>query len=244
MTTSETIKLVEDASEYKYGFITDIEQEFAPKGLNEQTVNFISKKKKEPKWLLEWRLKAFKMWKKRGDKLPEWANLKYDNIDFQDIHYFAAPKSDDEKPNSLDEVDPELLRAYDKLGIPLKEQEFLAGIKNKTKKNPEDIAQKLSQKGLKRFLISLGEKGVFAYNDKIGKYYESELLSFKNDTGAGDALLAGLVHGHLKGWSWDYTIKFSLITANFALKVKETVNSNLNERDVLKVLEENYERRK
>ena len=124
------------------------------------------------------------------------------------------------------------------------EAKFLAGIKNKTKNNPEDIAQKLSQKGLKRFLISLGEKGVFAYNDKIGKYYESELLSFKNDTGAGDALLAGLVHGHLKGWSWDYTIKFSLITANFALKVKETVNSNLNERDVLKVLEENYERRK
>ena len=133
MTTSETIKLIKDTSEYKYGFTTDIEQEFAPKGLNEQTVNFISKKKKEPKWLLEWRLKAFKMWKKRGDKLPEWANLKYDNIDFQDIHYFAAPKSDDEKPNSLDEVDPELLRAYDKLGIPLKEQEFLAGIKNSHK---------------------------------------------------------------------------------------------------------------
>ena len=133
MTTTETIKLVEDASEYKYGFTTDIEQEFAPKGLNEQTVHFISKKKKEPKWLLEWRLKAFKMWKKRGDKLPEWANLKYDNIDFQDIHYFAAPKSDDEKPKSLDEVDPELLRAYDKLGIPLKEQEFLAGIKNSHK---------------------------------------------------------------------------------------------------------------
>ena len=133
MTTSETLKLVEDASEYKYGFTTDIEQEFAPKGLNEQTVNFISKKKKEPKWLLEWRLKAFKMWKKRKDKLPEWANLKYDNIDFQDIHYFAAPKSDDEKPKSLDEVDPELLRAYDKLGIPLKEQEFLAGIKNSHK---------------------------------------------------------------------------------------------------------------
>jgi len=133
MTTSETLKLVEDASEYKYGFTTDIEQEFAPKGLNEQTVNFISKKKKEPKWLLEWRLKAFKMWKKRKDKLPGWANLKYDNIDFQDIHYFAAPKSDDEKPKSLDEVDPELLRAYDKLGIPLKEQEFLAGIKNSHK---------------------------------------------------------------------------------------------------------------
>ena len=80
MTTSETIKIVEEANEYKYGFTTDIEQEFAPKGLNEQIVEFISKKKKEPKWLLEWRLKAFKMWKKRGDNLPEWANLKYDKI--------------------------------------------------------------------------------------------------------------------------------------------------------------------
>ena len=133
MTTSETIKIVEEANEYKYGFTTDIEQEFAPKGLNEQIVEFISKKKKEPKWLLEWRLKAFKMWKKRGDNLPEWANLKYDKIDFQDLYYFAAPKSDNEKPKSLEEVDPELLRAYDKLGIPLKEQEFLAGVKNSHK---------------------------------------------------------------------------------------------------------------
>ncbi len=133
MTTSETIKLVDDASEYKYGFTTNIQQDFAPKGLNEQIVKFISKKKDEPKWLLEWRLKAFDMWKKRAKKHPKWANLKYDNIDFQDLHYFAAPKSDDNKPKSLDEVDPELLRAYDKLGIPLKEQEFLAGVKNSHK---------------------------------------------------------------------------------------------------------------
>ena len=130
MTTSETLKLVEDASEYKYGFTTDIEQEFAPKGLNDDIVKFISKKKNEPQWLLDWRLNAFDMWKKREYEMPKWANLKYDNIDFQDIHYFAAPKSDEEKPKSLDEIDPELLRAYNKLGIPLKEQEFLAGIKN------------------------------------------------------------------------------------------------------------------
>ena len=133
MTTSETAKIVEEASEYKYGFTTDIEQEFAPKGLNVDIVRFISKKKNEPQWLLDWRLNAFDMWKKREYEMPKWANLKYDNIDFQDIHYFAAPKSDEEKPKSLDEIDPELLRAYNKLGIPLKEQEFLAGIKNSHK---------------------------------------------------------------------------------------------------------------
>ena len=133
MTTSETAKIVEEASEYKYGFTTDIEQDFAPKGLNDDIVKFISKKKNEPQWLLDWRLNAFDMWKKREYEMPKWANLKYDNIDFQDIHYFAAPKSDEEKPKSLDEIDPELLRAYNKLGIPLKEQEFLAGIKNSHK---------------------------------------------------------------------------------------------------------------
>ena len=133
MTTSETAKIVEEASEYKYGFTTDIEQEFAPKGLNDDIVKFISKKKNEPQWLLDWRLNAFDLWKKREYEMPKWANLKYDNIDFQDIHYFAAPKSDEEKPKSLDEIDPELLRAYNKLGIPLKEQEFLAGIKNSHK---------------------------------------------------------------------------------------------------------------
>ena len=133
MATVETAKLVEQASEYKYGFTTDIEQEFAPKGLNENTVKFISNKKKEPGWLLEWRLKAYNSWKDRKDGSPVWANLKYQDIDYQDIHYFAAPKSDKDKPKSLDEIDPELLRAYDKLGIPLKEQEFLAGIKNSHK---------------------------------------------------------------------------------------------------------------
>ena len=133
MTTSETAKIVEEASEYKYGFTTDIEQEFAPKGLNDDIVKFISKKKNEPQWLLDWRLNPFDLWKKREYEMPKWANLKYDNIDFQDIHYFAAPKSDEEKPKSLDEIDPELLRAYNKLGIPLKEQEFLAGIKNSHK---------------------------------------------------------------------------------------------------------------
>ncbi len=132
-TSDDTTKLVEEASRYKYGFTTNIEQDLAPKGLNKDIVRFISQKKNEPKWLLEWRLKAFETLEKRKDNLPTWANLKYDKIDFQDIHYYAAPKSEDDKPKSLDEVDPELLRAYDKLGIPLKEQEFLAGVKNSHK---------------------------------------------------------------------------------------------------------------
>ncbi|MAI02343.1 MAG: Fe-S cluster assembly protein SufB [Rickettsiales bacterium] len=130
MASSETIKLIDKTSEYKYGFTTKIDQEFAPKGLNESTIRFISDKKKEPKWLLDWRMNAYNLWKKNQNITPNWANLKYKEIDFQDIHYFAAPKSEESKPKSLDEVDPELLRAYDKLGIPLKEQEFLAGIKN------------------------------------------------------------------------------------------------------------------
>ncbi len=132
-TINETTKLVEEASEYKYGFSTDVKQELAPKGLNKEIVRFISQKKKEPAWLLDWRLKAFDALEKRKEELPNWANLKYEKINFQDIHFYAAPVSEDDKPKSLQEVDPELLKAYNKLGIPLKEQEFLAGVKNSHK---------------------------------------------------------------------------------------------------------------
>ena len=127
--TVETIKSVEEATggEYKYGFVTDIESEFAPKGLNEDIVRFISKKKSEPKWLLDWRLKAFRLWQSSAQEEPKWANLKSAPIDFQDAYYYAAPKKG-EAPKSLDEVDPELLETYKKLGIPLKEQEALAGV--------------------------------------------------------------------------------------------------------------------
>ena len=97
-TTNDTTKIVEEASKYKYGFTTNIDQELAPKGLNKEIVRFISQKKNEPKWLLDWRLKAFKSLEKREEDLPSWANLKYDKIDFQDIHYYAAPKSEDDKP--------------------------------------------------------------------------------------------------------------------------------------------------
>ncbi len=125
--TVETLQSV--IQPYKHGFVTEIENERAPKGLNEDTVRFISAKKGEPEWLLEWRLKAFRYWRDRmlpeGD--PTWARVSYPKIDFQDAYYYSAPKIK-EAPKSLDEVDPELLKTYAKLGIPLKEQERLQGI--------------------------------------------------------------------------------------------------------------------
>ena len=110
---------------YKYGFVTDIESETAPMGLSEDTVRFISAKKNEPEWLLEWRLKAYRHWLTM--KEPDWAMLQHPPIDYQAAYYYAAPKSKP-KLQSLDEVDPELLKTYEKLGIPLREQELLAGV--------------------------------------------------------------------------------------------------------------------
>lgn len=112
--------------EYKYGFSTDVEQEVAPTGLNEDVVRFISEKKKEPQWMLEWRLKAYKHW--LSMKEPGWANIKYPRIDYNSISYYAAPKSGD-RPESLDDIDPEIRETYEKLGIPLEEQKMLAGVK-------------------------------------------------------------------------------------------------------------------
>ena len=112
--------------DYKYGFTTDIESIRAPKGLSEKTIRFISKIKKEPKWLLEWRLKAFERLKVL--KEPNWQKPKYPKIDYQDLYYYSAPKSFKEKPKTLDELDPKLLETYKKLGIPLQEQQRLNGI--------------------------------------------------------------------------------------------------------------------
>jgi len=123
----ETAREVQALAEqrYKYGFVTDIEADTAPKGLNEDIVRFISDKKGEPEWLLEWRLKAFRRWLTMPE--PHWAKVSFPQIDYQDAYYYSAPKVKD-RPKSLDEVDPELLRTYEKLGIPLKEQEVLAGV--------------------------------------------------------------------------------------------------------------------
>ena len=111
---------------YKHGFVTDIESEKIPKGLNEEIVKIISQKKNEPDWMLRWRLKAFK--RLEAMKKPEWANVKFDDIDFQDIYYYSSPKGFEDKPKSLDEVDPKLIETYEKLGIPLNEQKVLAGV--------------------------------------------------------------------------------------------------------------------
>ncbi len=111
---------------YEYGFVTDIEADQAPPGLNEDIVRFISAKKEEPQWLLDWRLKAFEAWKKMVE--PEWAFVNYPPIDYQSIIYYSAPKSPEDGPQSLDDVDPELLATYEKLGIPLHERAALAGV--------------------------------------------------------------------------------------------------------------------
>jgi Fe-S cluster assembly protein SufB len=112
-------------NEYKYGFVTDIEADAAPKGLSEDTVRFISAKKNEPEWMLEWRLKAYRQWLKMPE--PSWANVKFPPIDYQDIIYYSAPKQK-VKPKSLDEIDPELRRTFEKLGISLDEQKRLTGV--------------------------------------------------------------------------------------------------------------------
>lgn len=127
VSTLETRQTVEEvAGDYKYGFVTDIEMVKAPKGLSEDVIRFISAKKEEPEWLLDWRLKSYQKWLKMEE--PEWAMLDYEKPDFQDIYYYAAPKSADDRPKSLDEVDPELLATYEKLGISLQEQEVLSGV--------------------------------------------------------------------------------------------------------------------
>ena len=115
----------ESGDKYKYGFVTDIVADTAPKGLNEDIIRLISRKKGEPEWLLEWRLKAFEFWQTMTE--PSWAKLSYEKIDYQDLYYYSAPKQK-AAPKSLDEVDAELLKTYEKLGIPLKEQEALAGV--------------------------------------------------------------------------------------------------------------------
>jgi Fe-S cluster assembly protein SufB len=123
-TSTEVIEQLAN-TEYKYGFVTEIEQDIAPKGLNEDIIRLISAKKEEPDWLLEWRLRAYRVWQKMTE--PTWQNVKYGKVDYQAISYYAAPK-EKKKLNSMDEVDPEIRATFDKLGIPLIEQQMLAGV--------------------------------------------------------------------------------------------------------------------
>ncbi|NIM00522.1 MAG: Fe-S cluster assembly protein SufB, partial [Acidobacteria bacterium] len=123
--TTESIEQLANR-EYKWGFVTDIESETIPPGLDEDVIRLISAKKNEPEFLLNWRLRAFRHWQTMTE--PTWAFVKYEPIDYQAITYYSAPKSKEDGPKSLDEVDPELLRTYEKLGIPLEEQKMLAGV--------------------------------------------------------------------------------------------------------------------
>lgn len=127
MPKTETENIEELASrKYKYGFVSDIDADAIPPGLNEEIIRIISAKKKEPDWMLDWRLKAYRHWK--TVKEPTWANVRYSPIDYQSIVYYSAPKSNKDKPKSLDEVDPTVRATFDKLGIPLEEQKMLAGV--------------------------------------------------------------------------------------------------------------------
>ena len=161
-------------SEYKYGFTSDVESELAPKGLSEDIVRFISAKKNEPDWLLEWRLKAFRGWQEMVD--PTWARISYPEIDFNDAYYFAAPKQMN-GPKSLEEVDPEILRTYEKLGIPIREQEVLAGVEGAPKVAVDAVFDSVSvattfKEELKRagvLFMSISE-AVQEHPDLIRKY--------------------------------------------------------------------------
>jgi Fe-S cluster assembly protein SufB len=126
MTQTSTAEQVQALERYKYGFVTEIESETAPKGLSEDTIRFISAKKEEPEWLLDWRLRAYRAWTAMEE--PDWAKIFYPPIDYQDAYYYSAPKQ--KTLQSLDELDPEILKTYEKLGIPLREQEMLAGVAN------------------------------------------------------------------------------------------------------------------
>ncbi len=132
----ETVETVASMGSYKYGWDTEIEMEYAPKGINEDIVRLISQKNEEPEWMTEWRLAAFRRWQTMTE--PSWAMLNYPEIDFQDQYYYARPKSMAVRPKSLDEVDPKLLATYEKLGIPLREQEILAGVEG-AESAPADV---------------------------------------------------------------------------------------------------------
>ena len=142
------------SQEYKEGFVTDVEQEFAPKGLNEDIIRHISERKQEPQWLLEFRLDAFRKWQQMEE--PSWGHLKLPRIDYQDIIYWAAPKKDSERPT---EIDPALLETFDKLGIPLKEREVLAGVKSKESQVAVDAVFD-SVSVTTTFRKTLSEKGI------------------------------------------------------------------------------------
>lgn len=168
--STETEQLEQLANEeYKYGFISDIDADSIPKGLNEDVIRLLSRKKNEPEFMLEWRLKAFRHWQTMTE--PNWANVKFPPIDYQDIIYYSAPKSKTDGPQSLDDVAPEILEMYNKLGIPLQEQEALAGVAVDAVLDSVSVAttfkEKLSELGI--IFMSFSE-ALQEHPDLIQKY--------------------------------------------------------------------------
>ena len=178
---SASSKTIEELTRkgYEYGFITDIEQETVPPGLSEDVIRLISAKKEEPEWLLEWRLKAYRHWLTMQE--PKWAHVHYPPVDFQAISYYSAPKSDKDRPKSLDEVDPKLLETYEKLGIPLHEREALAGVAVDAVFDSVSVATsykgKLAEKGI--IFCSFSE-AVREHPELVQKYLGSVVPSGDN----------------------------------------------------------------
>ena len=164
---------------YEAGFYTDVEQDSLPPGLNIETVKAISRKKREPNWLLEWRLDAYDKFKKMQE--PQWAHVKYDPINIQDISYYSAPKNENEKPKSLDEVDPKIIETYEKLGIPLEEQKMLAGVAVDVVFDSVSVhttfKEKLAEAGV---LFCSFSEAVLEYPEIVRKYLGSVVPSRDN----------------------------------------------------------------
>jgi Fe-S cluster assembly protein SufB len=181
MADTKTKERVADLAgeKYKYGFFTDIEMDRAPKGLSEETVRFISAKKGEPEWMLEWRLEAYRRWLEMRE--PTWARVHYPKIDYQDAYYYAAPKSQADRPKSLDDVDPKLLETYQKLGIPLSEQKMLAGVAVDAVFDSVSVAttfkEKLTEAGVIFCPIS---EAIREHPDLVRKYLGSVVPSTDN----------------------------------------------------------------
>jgi Fe-S cluster assembly protein SufB len=158
--------------EYKYGFVTEVETDSVPPGLNEEIIRLISAKKREPEWMLDWRLKAYRHWLTMRE--PTWANVHYPPIDYQAITYYSAPKSQESGPKSLDEVEPELLRTYEKLGIPLKEQELLTGVAVDAVFDSVSVATTFKEKLAKLGIIFCSfSEAVREHPDLVRKYLGS-----------------------------------------------------------------------
>ncbi|MBQ0093917.1 MAG: Fe-S cluster assembly protein SufB [Bacteroidales bacterium] len=177
------------SQEYKEGFVTEVEQEFAPKGLNEDIIRLISKRKEEPQWLLEFRLDAFRRWKTMTQ--PSWGHLHLPPIDYQDIIYYAAPKKDKDRPK---EIDPALMETFDKLGIPLKEREFLAGVRDKSQSNVAVDAVFDSVSVTTTFRKALSDKGIIfcSFNEAVHEHPELVRKYLASVVPVGDNFFAAL----------------------------------------------------